>query len=95
MRQSTTTGPTGTFAICEYCTRLRLGRDWVLDISPRATMMSTGVISDNQTMFNEARDYFYNGSGNGAINKTIWILYDDGTGQVQEVNAPMSPFHGY
>ena len=48
-------------------------------------MMSIGVLADNQTMYDEALDYFYNGGGNGAINKTIWVLYDDGTGQVQEV----------
>ena len=48
-------------------------------------MMSTGIISDNQTMFNEALDYFHNGAGNGAIDKTIWVIYNDGTGQLQEV----------
>lgn len=48
-------------------------------------MLSIGVLADNKTMFNEALDYFYNGGGNGAIKKTIWQIYDDGTGQVQEV----------
>ena len=49
-------------------------------------MMSIGVLADNQTMYDEALDYFYNGGGNGAITKTIWKIYDDGTGQVQEVS---------
>ena len=56
-------------------------------------MMSIGVLSDNQTMFNEAVDYFYTGGGNGAINKTIWVLYNDGTGQLQEVALDLSPAH--
>ena len=42
-------------------------------------MMSAGILADNQTMFNEALNYFYNGAGNGAIKKTVWVLYDDGT----------------
>lgn len=58
-------------------------------------MMSTGVISDNQTMFNEALDYFYNGAGNGAIDKAIWVLYDDGTGQLQEVRTHQPFAHMY
>ncbi|KAI0741958.1 putative GPI anchored protein [Daedaleopsis nitida] len=54
------------------------------DLCNMATMMSAGILADNQTMFNEAVDYFKNGAGNGAITKTVWVLYNDGTGQVQE-----------
>lgn len=54
-------------------------------------MMSAGIFADNQTMFNEAVDYFKNGAGNGAITKTVWMLYNDGTGQVQEVRDAALP----
>ncbi|KAK7051269.1 hypothetical protein VNI00_004769 [Paramarasmius palmivorus] len=54
------------------------------DLCNMATMLSVGILSDNQTMFDEAIDYFYNGGGNGAIDKLFWIVYDDGTAQVQE-----------
>ena len=70
----------------------------------RATMLATGILADNQAIFDEAINYFYNGAGNGSIKKVIWILYNDGTGQLQEVRTasrahfwfwgfPTSPVH--
>ena len=51
-------------------------------------ILAIGILSDNQTMFQEAIDYFYNGTGNGAITKAIWAIHEnvDGEdlGQVQE-----------
>ena len=58
------------------------------DLANMATMLAAGILADNQTMFDEAVNYFYNGTGNGAIEKLFWIVYDDGTAQVQEVRIP-------
>ena len=54
-----------------------------------AAIHAIGVLSDNQTLVNEAVDYFKTGGGNGAIDKAIWKIYkEDGTnkplGQGQE-----------
>lgn len=54
------------------------------DLCNIASMMSIGIFTDNTTMYNEALTYFKTGGGNGAINKAIWKVYDDGTAQVQE-----------
>lgn len=57
------------------------------DLCNLASMLSIGVLADNETMFQEAVDYFKNGTGNGAIEKMVWKLYDvDGQvlGQGQE-----------
>ncbi|KAB2572135.1 putative gpi anchored protein [Lasiodiplodia theobromae] len=54
------------------------------DLANMATCLAAGILSDNQTMFDEAINYFYNGTGNGNIEKLFWIVYDDGTAQVQE-----------
>lgn len=59
------------------------------DLCNLCTMHAVGVLSDNQTMVDEAITYFKTGGGNGAIEKAIWVLYEeDGTGkalgQIQE-----------
>jgi len=54
------------------------------DLCNIASMLSIGVFTDNATMYNEALSYFKTGKGNGAINNTIWKVYNDGTAQVQE-----------
>ncbi|KAG4437381.1 hypothetical protein IFR05_007145 [Cadophora sp. M221] len=47
-----------------------------------ASAMAIGVLSDNQTAFDYAVDYFKNGSGNGAINNAITnIVSEPGTGK--------------
>lgn len=46
-----------------------------------ASTMAIGILSDNQTAFDYAVDYFKNGSGNGAINNAITnIVSEPGTG---------------
>ncbi|KAF2652500.1 GPI anchored protein [Lophiostoma macrostomum CBS 122681] len=59
------------------------------DLANIATMQAIGVLSDNQTMYNEAVNYFKTGAGNGALPKAIWKLYTEsgstkGLGQNQE-----------
>ncbi|KAI9039279.1 GPI anchored protein [Aspergillus affinis] len=57
------------------------------DLCNIASMLSIGVLSDNETMYQEAVDYFKNGDGNGQLGKMVWKLYDvDGQslGQGQE-----------
>ncbi|KAK1147157.1 hypothetical protein N8T08_001896 [Aspergillus melleus] len=57
------------------------------DLCNIASMLSIGVLSDNETMYDEAVDYFKTGDGNGQIEKMVWKLYDvDGQtlGQGQE-----------
>ncbi|KAI9925307.1 hypothetical protein ASPWEDRAFT_121264 [Aspergillus wentii DTO 134E9] len=57
------------------------------DLCNIASMLSIGVLSDNETMFNEAVDYFKTGGGNGQLEKAIWHIFDvDGQslGQGQE-----------
>lgn len=47
------------------------------DLCNIASMLSIGVLSDNETMYQEAVDYFKNGDGNGQIGKMVWKLYDE------------------
>ncbi|GME25733.1 gpi anchored protein [Neofusicoccum parvum] len=54
------------------------------DLANMCTAISAGILAENQTIFDEAINYFYNGTGNGNIEKLFWIVYDDGTAQVQE-----------
>ncbi len=59
------------------------------DLCNICTMHSVGVLSDNQTMIDEAITYFKTGEGNGAIEKAIWVIYEEeesgkGLGQTQE-----------
>lgn len=59
------------------------------DLCNICSMHAIGVLSDNQTMVDEAITYFKTGEGNGAIEKAIWTIHEEeGTGkplgQVQE-----------
>ncbi|KAE8154704.1 chondroitin AC/alginate lyase [Aspergillus avenaceus] len=57
------------------------------DLCNLASMLSIGVLADNETMFAEAVDYFKNGTGNGRIDRMVWKVYEvDGQvlGQGQE-----------
>ncbi|RPA93730.1 chondroitin AC/alginate lyase [Choiromyces venosus 120613-1] len=58
------------------------------DLCNLNNILAVGVVADNQTMFNEAINYFYNGGGNGAITKAIWKIYTnvegEDLGQLQE-----------
>ncbi|KAF7586165.1 hypothetical protein BBP40_009340 [Aspergillus hancockii] len=46
------------------------------DLCNLASMLSIGILADNETMYQEAVDYFKNGTGNGAITKMVWKLHE-------------------
>ncbi|KUL88377.1 hypothetical protein ZTR_04959 [Talaromyces verruculosus] len=57
------------------------------DLCNIASMMSIGILSDNQTMYDEAVAYYKTGGGNGQIGKAIWHLFTvdgESLGQGQE-----------
>ncbi|GKZ33112.1 hypothetical protein AbraIFM66950_002890 [Aspergillus brasiliensis] len=57
------------------------------DLCNIASILSIGVLSDNQTMYDEGLTYFKSGEGNGQIEKAIWKLYQvdgEALGQGQE-----------
>ena len=45
------------------------------DLCNIASMLSIGILSDNQTMYDEAVNYYKTGGGNGQIGKAIWHLF--------------------
>lgn len=47
------------------------------DLCNIATMQAIGILSDNNTMYNEAVTYFKSGGGNGALPKAIWKMYTE------------------
>ena len=51
------------------------------DAAMMVTIMSIGVFSDERAKYDEAREYFLRGPGNGAI---LHAIYDGETGQLQE-----------
>lgn len=52
------------------------------DLCNLAHVHALGVLSDNQTMIDEALTYFSEGVGNGRLETAIWKLYEeDGTGK--------------
>ena len=54
------------------------------DLANVAAMMSIGVLADRRDIYSEAIEYFKHGAGNGSIEHTVWMLYPNGLGQVQE-----------
>ncbi|KAI2820935.1 hypothetical protein CBS115989_3279 [Aspergillus niger] len=57
------------------------------DLCNIASVLSIGVLTDNETMFDEGLTYFKSGAGNGQIEKAIWKLYQvdgESLGQGQE-----------
>ncbi|CEP01330.1 unnamed protein product (mitochondrion) [Plasmodiophora brassicae] len=54
------------------------------DLGIMASLIAIGVVADRPDIYNFAVDYFYRGSGNGAINRTSWVTCQDGTAQDQE-----------
>jgi hypothetical protein len=55
------------------------------DLCNMANLMATGILCDDQGLFDRAVDYFYNGEGNGSIANAIPFVYDDvGLAQWQE-----------
>lgn len=47
------------------------------DLANLLTMQAIGILSDNQTMYDEAVTYFKTGAGNGALAHAIWITYSE------------------
>jgi hypothetical protein len=45
---------------------------------------ATSVLCDDRTLFNEAVEYFKNGSGNGSIKNAVYFIHDGNFGQWQE-----------
>lgn len=57
------------------------------DLCNMASIISIGILSDNDTMYEEGVRYFKNGTGNGQIENAIWMLYTvegESLGQGQE-----------
>ncbi|KAF3064006.1 hypothetical protein GL218_02320 [Daldinia childiae] len=53
------------------------------DFCNTASIMAIGVFTDNQTMYDWAKDYFLHGDGRGAINNFIYKNYtEDGSGKI-------------
>jgi len=49
-----------------------------------ASMISIGVLCDNQAVFDEAVNYFKTGAGNGALAQAVFYTHGPGLGQWQE-----------
>lgn len=47
------------------------------DLCNMASILSIGILTDDQAKFDEAIDYFKDGSGNGQINNFIWELHEE------------------
>jgi hypothetical protein len=55
------------------------------DLCNMASALAIGVLTDNETMYDQAITYFKHGKDSGAINNTIWKIYEpEGLGQGQE-----------
>jgi fibronectin type 3 domain-containing protein len=54
------------------------------ELAAMATVIATGVLCDDRTIFNEAIDYFHNGVGVGRISELLYHLHPNGLGQSQE-----------
>ncbi len=54
------------------------------DLANLASLIAIGVLTDRRDIYAAAVDYFKHGAGNGSIEHTVWKLYADGLGQVQE-----------
>jgi fibronectin type 3 domain-containing protein len=54
------------------------------ELSSMATVIATGVLCDDQAIFNEGINYFHNGVGVGRISELLYYLHPNGLGQSQE-----------
>ena len=54
------------------------------EIAAMATVIATGVLCDDQVIFDEGINYFYNGVGVGRISELLHYLNPNGLGQSQE-----------
>jgi hypothetical protein len=56
--------------------------NWTL--ANMASMLAIGVLCDNQAIFDEALNHFFNGVHTGAIENAVYYVHPDGLGQWQE-----------
>jgi hypothetical protein len=54
------------------------------DLANTASLMAIGVFADRRDLYDQARDYYLNGTGNGAILHAAWQTYPGGLAQWQE-----------
>ena len=54
------------------------------DLCNIASMQAIGVFCDRADIYNEAMNYIYQGSGNGAIDRAVYHLHPGNLGQMQE-----------
>ena len=49
-----------------------------------SSMQAIGVLCDRRDIYDEAMNYFYNGRGNGAMDKAVYYVHPGNLGQWQE-----------
>lgn len=61
-----------------------------------SSIHAIGVVADDEALVDEAVEYFKNGNGNGAIEKTIWELHTESdTGKVLGQNQEAGRDQGH
>ena len=54
------------------------------DTDNMASMAAIGILCDNRAVYQQAVDYFKQGSGNGRVERAAWYIHPDGTSQTEE-----------
>lgn len=54
------------------------------DLCNLASLMAIGILTDRRDLYEQARDYYLNGDGNGAIRHAAWHVFPGGMAQWQE-----------
>lgn len=54
------------------------------DLAAMASMLAIGVLTDNQTIFNNMINYYLNGVNNGAVAQAVYYIHPGYLGQGQE-----------
>ena len=54
------------------------------DADNMASMAAIGILCDNRAVYQQAVDYFKQGSGNGRVERAAWYIHPDGTAQTEE-----------
>lgn len=54
------------------------------DLANIASLMAIGVFADRRDLYEQGRDYYLNGPGNGSIGHAAWKVYPGGLAQWQE-----------
>ncbi len=55
------------------------------DTCNMTSMLAIGVLLDDEATFNEALEYFYDGVGNGCIERAVNYVFPSGLGQTEEM----------